>query len=222
MTECVRKVAVCYAEAKCFTEVWLLLYTKWQMKRESSKFSVLLSWALQSSKFPIAASSSISFCWVFAPLTPLFSHSVAEMDSISMKTYDAIEDDDNSHLTFTNLLSGEMGMEEGKEKKDGQMRGSGRWRGAGFHPLFLFFSSPPHCAHIPVNAFVAIIFYFQVRTIQIIFSYCQIFSPNVTDFIHLTDCYTEFLLRLFSGDLTFIGEKLCLNKSVFNVHSNWS
>lgn len=31
-----------------------------------------------------------------------------------MKKDDAIEDDDNSHLTFTNLLSGEMGMEEGK------------------------------------------------------------------------------------------------------------
>lgn len=61
-----------------------------------------------------------------SPPTPHLSHADAETDSVSMKKYDAIEDDDNSHLTFTNLLSREMGQEEGNEKKDGQMRGSGR------------------------------------------------------------------------------------------------
>lgn len=39
-----------------------------------------------------------------------------QLDNVSMKKDDAIEDDDNSHLTFTNLLSREMGMEEGKRK----------------------------------------------------------------------------------------------------------
>lgn len=44
------------------------------------------------------------------------THMHTQIDSVSMKKDDAIEDDDNSHLTFTNLLSREMGMEEGKRK----------------------------------------------------------------------------------------------------------
>lgn len=45
-----------------------------------------------------------------------------------MKKDYAIEDDDNSHLTFTNLLRSEMGMEEGK-RKGGE--GMDRWEGGG-------------------------------------------------------------------------------------------
>lgn len=42
-----------------------------------------------------------------------------EINSVSMKKDDAIEDDDNSHLTFTNLLSREMGI-EGEKRKGGK------------------------------------------------------------------------------------------------------
>lgn len=55
--------------------------------------------------YPIQLSLSLSY-----------THTHTKIDSVSIKKDDAIEDDDNSHLTFTNLLSREMGIEEGKRK----------------------------------------------------------------------------------------------------------
>lgn len=79
---------------------------------------------VESSRFQFSIPGSISFHLVVFPSTSLDAHAHArththaQIDSVSMKKDDAIEDDDNSHLTFTNLLSREMGM-EGRGRRRG-------------------------------------------------------------------------------------------------------
>lgn len=58
--------------------------------------------------------AGVSFHSIVFPST---SHTQTQMDSDSMKKDGAIEDDDNSHLTFTNLLG--RYIEVGEEKRKG-------------------------------------------------------------------------------------------------------
>lgn len=80
---------------------------------------------VESSDFQFSTPGSISSRLVVFPSTSLDAHTRThthvrgQIDSVSMKKDDAIEDDDNSRLTFTNLLSREMGM-EGRGRKGGR------------------------------------------------------------------------------------------------------
>lgn len=76
-----------------------------------------------------------------------------------MKKDDAIEDDDNSHLTFSNLLSREMGMEEEREKEErgwtDERKDAARVEEGQMYALnscFLFLS-PPYCAQLSTKSF---------------------------------------------------------------------
>lgn len=92
------------------------------------------------------------------------THIQTQIDSDSMKKDDAIEDDDNSHLTFTNLLGRYIEVEEGKRKGGEEMDRSEAGDTAeveegDVYITFLFFCSFHNYIVfiLPHKAFVAII-----------------------------------------------------------------